>query len=229
MQWLVLVGVLMWLLPVCRRLKILRQMGQAARAARLYRRAAWGHGLLILLAMAAQEGILALSGLLTWQNALPLHLCSLMGLIALPALLTRGWLLHALFYAGVPGAMLALDFPAVLPTPWPHLTAFFFHLMHAGLAASALLPLADGWRPRVWGAVQAGGFLLIAGAAAGVANALTGSNYLFLAGPVAGTPLMWLLGRGMAFYRLALAALAAMVLALAAGMVALARKIRWRK
>lgn len=180
----------------------------------VYRRTAWALGGTILAAMALQEAILFCSGLLTWASALPLHLCSLMGLMALPALLTRrAGLLHALLYAGTPGALLALAFPAVLPTPWPRLTVLAFHAMHAALAAAPLLPLAAGWRPGPSGALTTLLFLLTAGAAAMAANALTGGNYLFLAGPVAGTPLMWLAGRGMRLYRLGLLALAALVLA----------------
>lgn len=213
MQWLMMMMMITLLMPLCRRLRALRRAGCEGQALRLYRRAAAGHGLLILLAMAGQEGILLLSGQLTWGNGLPLHLCSLMGLTALPALLTRGPLLHALVYLGVPGALLALLFPAVLPTPWPGLTAFFFHLMHAGLFLSPMLPLALGWRPAARGAWHAGAFLLAAGLLAGAANALTGGNYLFLAGPVSGTPLVWLAAGGAHLYRALLALLAGLLLA----------------
>lgn len=213
MQWLLLMLLTALLLPLCWRLRALRRAGRDFQALRLYRRAAAGHGLLILLAMAGQEGILLLSGQLTWGNGLPLHLCSLMGLTALPALLTRGPLLHALVYLGVPGVLLALLFPAVLSTPWPGLTAFFFHLMHAGLLLSPLLPLALGWRPAVRGAWHAGAFLLGAGLLAGAANALTGGNYLFLAGPVSGTPLTRLAAGGVHLYRTLLTLLAGLLLA----------------
>ena len=223
MQWLLLTLLITLLLPLCRRL---RRANSPEAALRLYRRAAWAQGGLILAAMTGQEGILLLSGQLTWANALPLHLCSLMGLTALPALLSRGPLLHALFYLGTPGALLALLFPAVLPTPWPRLTAFFFHLMHAGLFTAPLLPLALGWRPQPRGAWQAWGFLLGAGVLAGIANHLTGGNYLFLAGPVSGTPLMWLAVRGMPIYHLLLALLAGVLLAAEALAIHLMRRRR---
>lgn len=195
-------------------LRALRRAPSAGTALRLYRRTAWGLGCVILLAMAAQEVILLLAGQLTWATALPLHLCSLMGVTALPALLSRrDTLLHALFYAGLPGALLALAFPAVAQTPWPGWTAFFFHLMHAGLVCAPLLPWLTGWRPRPEGALQAWLFLLGAGAMAMAVNALTGGNYLFLSGPVAGTPLMALARWGRPVYRLLLALLAAALLA----------------
>lgn len=183
------------------------------RALRLYRLMAWGLGGIVMGSMAAQETILFLAGQLTWATGLPLHLCSLMGLTVLPALVTRReTLLSALLYAGVPGAALALIFPAVADTPWPGLTRFFFLLMHAGIVVAPLLPMAAGWRPRPMGALRAGLFLLGAGIAASFANAMTGGNYLFLAGPVAGTPLVILARWGRGAYRLLLAILATLVL-----------------
>ena len=205
--------VLSLLLPVCRRLFLLWQTDAEKTALRLYRRAAWLLGGTILTAMAMQEVILLLAGQLSWATGLPLHLCSLMGILTLPALLTRrDTLLSALLYAGMPGAALALVFPAVADTPWPRLTGFLFCLMHAGIAFSPLLPLSLGWRPRPLGAMKAGLLLLGAGAAASAANGLTGGNYLFLAGPVTGTPLMLLGGGSSVVYRLLLAALAILLL-----------------
>lgn len=188
----------------------------------LYRSLAWGLGGIVLGAMAVQETILLLAGQLTWVTGLPLHLCSLMGLTVLPALVTRReTLLSALLYAGVPGAALALIFPAVADTPWPGITRFFFLLMHAGIVVSPLLPLAAGWQPRPMGALRAGLFLLGAGIAASITNALTGGNYLFLAGPVAGTPLVLLHRWGGHVYRLLLALLAAFLLTGEAALISL--------
>lgn len=209
----------------------LLQSIRRTRSLRLYRLTAIGLGGGIWIAMAAQEVILARAGLLTWATALPLHLCSLMGLMALLAMLTRREpLLHTMLYAGAPGAMLALLFPAIAETPWPGWTAFFFHMMHAGLVCVPLLPMMLGWRPRPEGALQAWLFLLAAGGVAMAANALTGGNYLFLAGPVAGTPLMLLSRWGGTVYRLLLALLAAAAMAAGGAMVALARRMRrqWR-
>lgn len=183
------------------------------RAERLYLGGAYGLALVIYGAMAVQEGVLFLSGMLTWDTALPLHLCSLMGVLSLPVLLTRRpLLLNASLFVGVPGALLALIFPAVLETRWPRVTQLAFYALHAALVCASLLPMAAGWRPRPSGAAMAFLFLLTAGAAAGIANALTGGNYLFLAGPVEGTPLMWLGRWGLPVYRLLLAGAAGLVL-----------------
>lgn len=192
---------------------------------RAYRRFAWLLGLLIAGAMLIQEGVLLLSGLMTWANSLPLHLCSLMGVLTLPMLLTRRrTLCSAALFLGVPGAVLALVFPAVLATPWPILTAAAFHTLHAGLICAPLLPIALGWRPVPSDALRAGGVLVAAGLLALLVNPVCGGNYLFLAGPIAGTPLAWLGQWGLLPYRLLLAGLAAFTLAAEAGIVALIRK-----
>ena len=105
---------------VNRRMVFFRCQGYPGAARRLYRRAAWALGLLCLLAMLAQELMLLLSHQLSWRTGLPLHLCSAMGVLMLPTLLTGNESLrHAALYLGVPGALAALLFPAVLSTPWP--------------------------------------------------------------------------------------------------------------
>ena len=198
-----------------RRMQVLRLCGWPGAAKRLYRRCAWTAGLGVILAMLLQEGILWRSGQLTWQTGLPLHLCSLMGVVTLPMLLTgNAWLWHFALYAGMPGAALALVFPAVMATPWPRWTAFGFYTMHALLVFAPLLPLGLGRKPACRGAAQAWLMLLTAGVIAMVVNALAGSNYLFLAYPLAGTPLTLLARDGLWRYRLNLAVLSALVMAL---------------
>lgn len=205
MQYLLLAALLVWTRAACRRIR---------RCPAVYRRQACQLGCLILLAMLVQEGVLFFSSWLDWSNGLPLHLCSLLGLLTLPMLLTRHpFLCSAALFIGVPGAALALIFPAVLATPWPRLTAVAFHTLHAGLVCAPWLAVAGAWRPRPRDAAWAGLFLGIAGMLALLVNPLTGGNYLFLAAPVAGTPLA-LLGRwGLQAYRTLLALLAFAVLA----------------
>ena len=214
-----------FLLPVlllCRRIAT----APPERARQLYQCGAYGLALVIYGAMAVQEGVLFLSCQLTWDTALPLHLCSLMGALSLPMLLTRHpVLLNASLFAGVPGAMLALLFPAVLETRFPRVTEAAFLALHAALVCAPLLPMAAGWRPRPSGAAMAFLLMLMAGAAAQLANELTGSNYLFLAGPVGGTPLMLLARWGLPVYRLQLAVLAVLVLAAEAALLTFVRRM----
>lgn len=205
MQYLILALAALWTRRACRLIR---------HEPRLYRRFAWMLGLVIALAMAVQETILLLSGLLTWATGLPLHLCSLLGVLTLPMLIGRSRLLRsAALFIGVPGAALALVFPAVLATPWPQATALAFHSLHAGLVCAPWLAVSGGWRPHPRDAGLAGLFLLTAAAAAMVVNPLTGGNYLFLAYPIAGTPLAWLGQWGIWPYRGLLALLAGLALA----------------
>ena len=169
------------LFAVMRRILFLRGCGCPAPARRLYMRAAWCLGITAYAAMAAQELILLLDGRLRWSNALPLHLCSLMGLLTLPMLLTRRRMLwHWSLFLGIPGAALALLFPSILETSMPEVTALAFHLLHCTVLLAPLLPLSLGMRPRPSGAVCSMLFLLVLGFIDLGVNTLTGGNYLFL-------------------------------------------------
>ena len=213
MQYVILALMLCWTRRACR---CIRQKPC------VYRRHAGALASLIYIAMALQEGALYFSGQLTWGTGLPLHLCGLLGVLTLPTLLGRSRILHsAALFVGVPGAALALLFPAVVQTPWPRLTAAAFHTLHAGLICAPWLVMAHGWRPRPADAAQAVLFLPGAATLAMLLNPVTGGNYLFLTRPVSGTPLS-LLGRwGLWPYRGLLALLAGGVLAMEALLVGL--------
>lgn len=183
-------------------------------ARQLYRRAAWLMGGGVWLAMLAQEWMLWRSGMLSWATGLPLHLCSAMGVLTLPMLLTEStFLWHTALYAGMPGAAMALLFPAVADTAYPWLTRCAFCTMHALILLSPLLPLGLGRKPKPSGALQAGIFLVLLGSVAMIANRLSKGNYLFLAGAIPGTPLTLLSQGAIWRYRARLALLAALVLA----------------
>lgn len=213
MQYVILALMLCWTRRACRRIR---------RKPCAYRRHAGLLAGLIYAAMAVQEGVLYFSGQLTWGTGLPLHLCGLLGVLTLPTLRSDSRVLRsAALFVGVPGAALALVFPAVLQTPWPRLTALAFHTLHAGLVCAPWLVIAHGWQPRPADAARAGLFLLGAAGLAMLLNPVTGGNYLFLAYPIAGTPLA-LLGRwGIWPYRGMLALLAGGVLAAEALLVRL--------
>ena len=200
---------------VMRRMHRLRQSGKEKQALRVYRCAAWALGGVVYAAMAVQEGVLLASGMLTWQTGLPLHLCSMMGVLTLPMLVSRNrFLWHLSIYLGLPGATLALFFPAVLATPWPIVTQGSFFALHVGLMLAPLLPLSLGWKPSPWGAAAAGVFLLAVGMGVMALNDRLGSNYLFVSWAVPQTPLMELARWGTGAYRALLAVLCALLLAL---------------
>ena len=197
-----------------RRIVFFRRCGFLRAALRRYRRLSLVLGLTIWCAMMTQEAVLLFSGMLTWQTGLPLHLCSLTGLLSLPMLMTQNGLLwHFSLYLGLPGAALALLFPAVPQTDFPQLAHISFYLLHACLMLAPLIPLSLGKRPTLRGAAETWIALMVLGAAVMAVNALLGSNYLFLHWPVAGTPLSWLSRQGEGMYRAYLALLATLLLA----------------
>lgn len=209
MQWGI---VAVWGLIVLWAIRWMRHGGKAS-ARNIYRRCALVMGSGVWCAMLVQEWTLWRSGLLSLATGLPLHLCSAMGVLTLPMLLTESrFLWHAALYAGMTGAAMALLFPAVADTACPHLTQAAFYTMHALILWSPLLPLGLGRRPRASGVMQAGAFLVLLGCAAMAVNRLCGGNYLFLAGAIPGTPLMLLAQGGIWRYRARLALLAALFL-----------------
>lgn len=192
-----------------RKLRLLQLCGYSQAADRLYRRCASVLGGGAYAAMLAQMLILLAAGKLTWRSGLPLHLCSLMGLLSLPMLLSRNPLLWQVSLClGVPGALLALVFPAVAETPWPTLTELAFCAMHCCVLLAPLLPLCLGARPTVTGVLWASGALVLMGCAALTANALTGGNYFFLNG----SPIPWMNRWGVAAWRVMLVCAALLVL-----------------
>ena len=98
-----------------RRIRMLRHVGQIRAARSLYGRYALLLGGAALCAMGGQLALLGVNGMLHLGTALPLHLCSLMGVLLYPALRCgsrRLWEIS--LYLGVPGGMGALMFPAIL-------------------------------------------------------------------------------------------------------------------
>lgn len=205
-----------------RRVVFLRRQGFPGAARRLYRRAALVMGLAAWAAMAAQEAMLLGADLLTWRTGLPLHLCSLMGVLLLPMLLSGStFLWHVSLFLGLPGGLMAVLFPSVVQTPWPQWMHLAFHTLHCMVVLAPLLPLSLGRLPSPVGAVQAGLFLAVLALVDLAVNHLTGGNYLFLSLPAAGTPLSALARHGVGVYRLSLGTLCALLLLAEAAVVRL--------
>ena len=145
-------------------------------------------GVLLLASMGVTLGLLLVQG--RWREALPLHLCSVSALAAsYLAFVPRVWLLDYLWYLGVPGAVLALLFPAPAVSRWQAAMTFTYALTHALIIIIPLCAVVRGMRPREGRAL---GLLLgmQALAAAGcIANAALGTDFLFLSAPPAATPL----------------------------------------
>ena len=145
-------------------------------------------GMLLCASLGVTLALLVLEG--RWREAIPLHLCSLSALAAIAlAFAPRQGLLDFLWYLGMPGAALALLFPAPAVSRCQALLNASYVVTHALILGVPLLAMRRGMRPRR-GKTPAMMLALcgIAGAA-GVVNGLLGTDFLFLAAPPAGTPL----------------------------------------
>jgi hypothetical integral membrane protein (TIGR02206 family) len=193
-----------WAVPVIlviRRIRFWHKVGERRYAKRLQKAASLAVSALVLLCMATQIFLLWKMGLAGVGTVLPLHLCSFMGILTPFMLLTRSaGLLEFTLYLGVPGALAALIFPAVLPSPWPLIMEGAFFSMHALIALAPFLRMANGARPRqlalgrvfLWGNIL---LLLVMGF-----NAIFKTNYFFLRNAPTGTPLFLLQNMGQAVY-----------------------------
>ncbi|MDO5299407.1 MAG: YwaF family protein [Clostridia bacterium] len=166
--------------------------------------ASMGHVLAV--SLVATEAILLLEG--RWQEALPLHLCSLSAMAALVlAFGEHGMLLDFLWYLGMPGAALALIFPAPAVTRCQALLNASYVTTHALILIIPLTAMLAGMRPRRG---RAPAMMMILQGIALVAyfvNRALGTDFLFLMAPPAGTPLVTAYSWGYPAYLLALEAI----------------------
>lgn len=154
----------------------------------------------LAVSMGCQLYLLWLDDLLSLQTGLPLHLCSMMAVLCI--LLCFGWFqagYSLLLLLGVPGALLALCFPAVVDSSHPLLMRMAFLRLHVLIVAVAVFlweqkkPLPEDPRRAF---LLGNGFLLLVACI----NNLIGSNYLFLRAAPTGTPLAFLIRPGYGVY-----------------------------
>lgn len=182
-------------------------------------------GALLGASLGVTLALLVLEG--RWREAIPLHLCSLSALAAIAlAFSPRQTLLDFLWYLGMPGAALALVFPAPAVSGFQALLDASYVVTHALILVIPSVRMARGMRPRSGRSRAMMAALLGIAAAAGAVNRRLGTDFLFLAAPPAGTPLEAVFDAGYAVY---LAFLFAMMLALCLTMDALAGRQKCRK
>ena len=180
-----------------------------------------GLGLLLCASLGVTLGLLVLEG--RWQEAIPLHLCSLSALAAAAlAFSPRQMLLNFLWYLGMPGAALALVFPAPAVSRCQALLNASYAVTHAMILVIPAVCMQRGMRPRRGESARMIAALLGIAAVAGAVNRRLGTDFLFLAAPPAGTPLEAVYAAGRPVYLLFLFA---MMLVLCLLMDALAGRI----
>ena len=165
------------------------------------RRPGPGVGLLariLAIALLAAEGswwIYAAGRHLPLSIALPLHLCDVAPLVAAVALWWRQPLAAEIAYFwGLAGSLMALLTPDLPDAPGSFLWTQYVVEHGATVLAALLLPLAMGLAPRRGALGRAVGATAALALVAGVADLLTGGNYMFLRHPPASPTLINLLG-----------------------------------
>lgn len=114
--------------------------------------------------------------------SLPFQLCTMTLWLSAAMLLTGSRKLYDIvFFLGILGALQALLTPN-LDYTFPYFRYFQFFIAHTAIiAASVYMTAAAGYRPTLRSALRAWGWLHVLAAAAGIVNAVTGENFMFLA------------------------------------------------
>ncbi len=123
------------------------------------------------------------SGTWTYQEMLPLHLCSQAVWLGGLALLTRGPRLASyVYFVALAGASQALATPDAGPYGWPHYRFVQFFVSHGLIVSAPLwLSLVEGRRPTATGLAAAAAGTIASGLALIPLNRRLGSNYMFSA------------------------------------------------
>ena len=145
-------------------------------------------GVLLLLSMLVTTALLVVQG--RWQEAIPLHLCSVSALLAAVLSFKKSpAILDFLWYLGMPGAVLALIFPAPASSVMQPLFTAGYVVTHAMIAAIPLTAFAMGEEPRRGTAPTQLMALQALALTAFFVNRALGTDFLFLAAPPVRTPL----------------------------------------
>ncbi|MEK0313827.1 YwaF family protein [Cohnella sp. 56] len=127
--------------------------------------------------------------------ALPFELCSLMIWLTAIMMLTGSRRLYEVtFFLGILGAVQALATPD-LAAPFPTLGFAHFFIGHILIVVSNLyMTIVEGYRPTLRSALRAFGWLQLLAVPAAIADALAGTNFMFLARKPPTASLLDLLG-----------------------------------
>ena len=161
-------------------------------------------GWMLLTSMLCTEGLLVMQD--RWREAIPLHICSIAALCALWAAWgeRKQGAVDFLWYIGMPGAVLALAFPAPAKSSCQLLFNASYVMTHALIVLILIALLFCGIRPRPAQTVRM--MLVLQGIAllAFFVNEALDTDFLFLHAPPPNTPLEWVFGRGYPAYLLVL-------------------------
>ncbi|MGI8607849.1 MAG: TIGR02206 family membrane protein [Candidatus Dormibacteria bacterium] len=145
------------------------------------RYAGWGLAVLLVVNEVAWWGVLVVRGEWGWDYALPLYLCDAAGFVAAVALVTRRRLLvEVTYFWGLAGTIQAMITPD-LHYDFPSYFYFQYFIQHIGIVVAALfLVVGLEIRPRKGAVVRVVALTVVFTAIAGMADVITGGNYMYL-------------------------------------------------
>lgn len=153
----------------------------ARRGRRLATRLGYLLALAIFLAWAGEYVADGVNGTYSTEYTLPLQLTDAVSAVAIVALLTRAQLAVELTYfwslSATLQALLTPDLGQNFPSIY-YFTYFGYHV--AALVAALMLTFGLRIYPRPWAALKAFGATLVWAAVAGLADVITGGNYMYL-------------------------------------------------
>lgn len=115
-------------------------------------------------------------------HSLPFQLCSMMVWASAALLVTRSRKLYDVaFFLGLLGALQALLTPDLDAAIYSFRYFHFFLAHGAIIAAGVYMTAVAGWRPTAVSAIRAFGWLNALAVPAAIANAVAGTNFMFLA------------------------------------------------
>jgi hypothetical integral membrane protein (TIGR02206 family) len=137
--------------------------------------------LLILAAWAGEYVADAINGIYTAKYTLPLQLTDVISVTAVVALWTRRQLaVELLYFWSLGGSLQAMVTPD-LGESFPSVYYFTYFVYHIGaIVAALMLVFGYGIYPRPRAALKAFAITLIWAAVAGIGDAITGGNYMYL-------------------------------------------------
>ena len=142
---------------------------------------AWALAAVLLVNEVAWWAVLVVRGEWGWDYALPLYLCDAAGFVAAAALVSRRPLLvEVTYFWGLAGTIQAMITPD-LHYDFPSYFYFQYFTQHIGIVVAALfLVIGLQVRPRKGSIQRMVAITVVFTALAGVADIITGGNYMYL-------------------------------------------------
>ncbi len=140
-------------------------------------------GVFLLLTAAAWQGWYLATGIWSLAYSLPLHVCGMSLFLCAAMLFTmHRTLFEVCYFWGLAGATQALITPDLTIYGFPHFAFIHSFVSHGAIILAVIyMVMVEGYRPHWRSIPKVAAITTCHLAIAGIANALTGGNYLYIA------------------------------------------------